>query len=61
MAAETSRVIRGGKVLDTDTDKILLTWKLYLIEENGHVLNVELIDKVHQDHIIQMIFLLEKI
>tara|TARA_Y100000004_G_C8873882_1_gene394541 strand:+ start:186 stop:845 length:660 start_codon:yes stop_codon:yes gene_type:complete len=41
-----ARVIRGGKVLDTDTDKILLEdGNCILYEENGHVLNVEVIDK----------------
>ena len=37
-----ARVIRGGKVLDTDTDKILLEdGNCILYEENGHVLGVE--------------------
>ena len=41
-----ARVIRGGKVLDTDTDKILLEdGNCILYEENGHVLGVEVIDK----------------
>ena len=41
-----ARVIRGGKVLDTDTDKILLEdGNCILYEENGYVSNIEVIDK----------------
>ena len=41
-----ARVIRGGKVLATDTDKILLEdGGAILYEENGIVENVEVIDK----------------
>ena len=41
-----ARVIRGGKVLDTDTDKILLEdGGAILYEENGIVEKVEVIDK----------------
>ena len=41
-----ARVIRGGKVLDTDTDKILLEdGNCILYEENGDVVHIEKVNK----------------